>query len=168
MGEAYLRTRSEASFVALYHAHAPAMYALAAHLRPGAADADDVLQDAWVRAVHRLGDYRAESALRTWLCGFVVNCCRERSRSREWEPLVELPGPSPDRAAAIDVHTAIGELPPGYRAVLVLHDVQGHSHAEIAAMLGIDEGTSKSQLSRARRWMRARLAPGGHAEGRGR
>ena len=153
----YLRTRSEAAFTALYDAHAPAMFALASHLLLSRRDAEDVLQDAWMRAIRRLETFRGDSALRTWLCGFVVNCCRERSRAREWEPLPERPSPPGDDAAALDLHAALAELPAGYRAVLVLHDVRGYTHVEIATLLGIDEGTSKSQLSRARRWMRQRL-----------
>jgi RNA polymerase sigma-70 factor (ECF subfamily) len=162
---AYLRARSEGSFRILYEAHAPAMYALASHLLLSPRDAEDVLQDAWMRAVRRLDAFRWDSTLRTWLCGFVVNCCRERSRVRDWEPLPEIASHPADRAAALDLRSAMAELPAGYRAVLVLHDVYGHTHAEIAALLDIDEGTSKSQLSRARRWMRGRLGTGSIATG---
>jgi RNA polymerase sigma-70 factor (ECF subfamily) len=159
---AFLRDRSEEAFAALYARHAPIVYGLALRLA-GASAADDVAQDAWMRAVARLADFRGQSALRTWLCGFVVNCCRERWRAAGRDLAVE-PEPvvRPDPADALDVDAALARLPDGYRAALVLHDVYGHTHAEIAAMLGIEEGTSKSQLSRGRRAMRALM------EGKGR
>jgi RNA polymerase sigma-70 factor (ECF subfamily) len=162
---AFTRDRSDRIFLALYDRHAPAMYALACRLM-GARDADaaDALQDAWTRALTRLDQFRAESSLRTWLCGFVVNCCRERFRG----PLFELHDESSVSSVrsselrvleTIDVERALRSLPDGYRAVVVLHDVEGYTHREIALALGIDEGTSKSQLSRGREALRRRLDP---------
>jgi RNA polymerase sigma-70 factor, ECF subfamily len=164
--EGFLRGRSERSFLELYDRHAAAMYALALRLMGGRdADAADALQEAWTRALPRLTRFRGESALRTWLCGFVVNCCRERFR----EPLFELidddasvfsmSGDDLRVVGAIDLERALASLAPGYRAVLVLHDVEGYTHREIAVALGIDEGTSKSQLSRGREALRRRLDP---------
>ena len=157
--DAFVRHGSEDAFTELYARHAPRMYGLARRLLGGAVDeADDVLQTAWMRAARRLTSFRGESTLSTWLCGFVVNCCRERSPGRLMS--MELP---PERGGAaplddpIDIHRALAGLPDGYRAVLVLHDVEGYTHAEIGRMLGIEPGTSKSQLSRARGAMRARL-----------
>jgi RNA polymerase sigma-70 factor (ECF subfamily) len=157
---AFVRERSERAFDLLYERHAPRMYGLARRLLgPLAADADDVLQTAWIRAATRLATFRWESALSTWLCGFVVNCCRE------WAPRVlqsideqHLAAVDRDADGPLDVERALASLPGGYRAVLLLHDVEGWTHAEIGAHLQIDPGTSKSQLSRARRAMRARLA----------
>src|SRR5688572_19769197 len=86
--EGFLRDRSDRSFLALYDRHAPAMYALAYRLMGGHdADAADALQEAWTRALPRLPQFRGESALRTWLCGFVVNCCRERFRGPLFEAI---------------------------------------------------------------------------------
>jgi RNA polymerase sigma-70 factor, ECF subfamily len=155
--QAYLRTRSEDSFAALYRAHAPAMFALATHLLLPASDADDVLQEAWVRAIRAIDRFRGDSSLRTWLCGFVVNCCRERLRVPRWDEVPDLPVETTDRVSVLDVRSALGMLPPGYRAVLILHDVYGYTHREIAEALNVEEGTSKSQLFHARRSMRARL-----------
>jgi RNA polymerase sigma-70 factor (ECF subfamily) len=158
--EAFVRKRSERSFLALYDRHAPAMYAMAYRLMGGReADAADALQEAWTRALARLTHFRGDSALRTWLCGFVVNCCRERFRAPLFEPIADLDigqrTPSSDHA--IDLARALASLPAGYRAILVLHDVEGYTHREIATLLGIDEGTSKSQLSRGREALRRRL-----------
>ncbi len=158
--------RSEAAFDALYERHAPRMYGLARRLLGRAAgDADDVLQTAWMRAAPRLASFRGDSSLSTWLCGFIVNCCRERGPGR----LLSLDVPAVTEAAfdePIDIHRALAALPDGYRAVLLLHDVEGYTHLEIGALLGIEAGTSKSQLSRARRAMREQLSGGGNDDGR--
>ena len=161
--EAFVRDGSERSFLALYDRHAAAMYALACRLMGGRdADAADALQEAWTRALPRLATFRGESALRTWLCGFVVNCCRERFRGPLFDEILDSAvrqQPPSVSDETIDVERALASLAPGYRAVLVLHDVEGYTHREIAVTLGIDEGTSKSQLSRGRAALRHRLDP---------
>lgn len=159
--DAFLRTRSEEAFDALYARHAPRMYGLARRLLGRAADdADDVLQTAWLRAATRLETFRGDSALSTWLCGFIVNCCRERfgERGRAAASSAE-PAHTPSFDHPIDIHRALADLAEGYRTVLLLHDVEGYTHEQIAWLLEIDPGTSKSQLSRARRAMRERLEP---------
>ena len=157
--EAFARDRSEEVFLHLYDRHAPAMYALACRLMGGDADAADVLQDAWLRAVTRLSRFRRESSLRTWLCGFVVNCCRERFRTPLFEPIGDDPVAPRAVEGTLDLERALRSLSDGYRAIVVLHDIEGYTHREIAAALGIEEGTSKSQLSRGREALRRRLDP---------
>lgn len=159
--EAFVRDGSEEAFGALYDRHAPRMYGLARRLLgTQAGEADDVLQVAWMRAARRLRLFRGESSLSTWLCGFVVNCCRERSPGRLLSFDAAPPSPPSDAQwdDPIDVHRALASLADGYRTVLVLHDIEGYTHEEIGALLGIAPGTSKSQLSRARSAMRARLS----------
>ena len=154
---AFAHDRSDRHFLALYDRHAPAMYALACRLMGGRdADAADALQDAWTRALTRLDRFRGESSLRTWLCGFVVNCCRERFREPLFEA-IEDQHAIHHAESPLDLERALAALPAGYRAVIVLHDVEGYTHREIASALGIDEGTSKSQLSRGREALRRRL-----------
>lgn len=162
--DAFVRDRSEGSFLALYDRHAAAMYALAYRLMGAReADAADVLQEAWLRAIPRLPDFRRESSLRTWLCGFIVNCCRERFRGPIFEELgddASVPSVSSDGLRVldrIDLERALASLPPGARTVVILHDIQGLTHDEIGGALGIDPGTSKSQLSRGRAALRRRL-----------
>jgi RNA polymerase sigma-70 factor (ECF subfamily) len=142
------------------------MYALAYRLTGGRdADAADALQDAWTRVLPRLPQFRGASTLRTWLCGFIVNCCRERFREPLFEPVADdasvpaVKGSDLRVLGAIDLERALALLPPGARTILILHDVEGYTHREIAAALDIDEGTSKSQLSRGREAMRRRLEP---------
>jgi RNA polymerase sigma-70 factor, ECF subfamily len=161
LADRVVRQRDEAAFRQLYARHTPALYATALRLTGGAADAADAVHDAWIRAVEHLGRFRWRSSLRTWLVGIVVNVVREarRTRSRE-EPYDDdalAPGVSRDVHAAIDLDAAVARLAPRYREVFVLHDIEGFTHDEIAHMLGVDAGTSKSQLTRARRHLRGML-----------
>lgn len=154
---ALLQQRDEAAFRVLYARHTPTLYALALRLLGERRhDADDVLQETWIRSVVALPRFAWQSSLRTWLCSIVVNCCREVWRNARDELVIEETHAveSLDIAGHIDVTTALSRLPTGYRAVLVLHDIMGYTHEEIAERLGIETGTSKSQLSRARRAMR--------------
>jgi RNA polymerase sigma-70 factor (ECF subfamily) len=162
----FLRRRDESSFRALYREHNPALYRLARRLLAGPeADAEEAVQEAWIVAVRRLSAFRWESSLRTWLSGIVFNACREirRAAARAGpEPSPgrsELPGAGQAKEGPLDLETAVAALPEGYREVLLLHDVEGFTHQEIARILGIEEGTSKSQLSRARKTIRDRLTP---------
>lgn len=159
----FLRTRDESSFRALYRRHTPALYAFSLRLlEHRAVDAEDAVQDMWIRAIERLGGFRWESSLRTWLAGIAVNCCRERSRTGwRWVQPDDLVLDRPDDEAPLDLTMAVDRsmatLPAGCRAVFVLHDVEGYTHEEIGVILGIAPGTSKSQLFHARRRLRALL-----------
>ena len=160
----FLSHRDEAAFRELYRRHTPALYALALRLLGGrAAEAQDAVQDTWVRACRGLADFRWASSLRTWLCGIVVNRGREALRERAPAPPDRLemipPAHGLARVDRLDLERAISQLPPGYRQVLVLRDVEGYTHEEIGRFLGIDPGTSKSQLFHARRAMRGLLRP---------
>jgi RNA polymerase sigma factor (sigma-70 family) len=168
---AVVEERDEHAFRALYRRHTPRLHRFALRLAAGdPADAEDVVHETWVRAVLGLPTFAWRSALPTWLAGIAVNCIRER-----WRPdpaaLADVPEPAtddrqltglPDR---LDLERAIARLPAGGRAVLVLHDLEGYTHEEIAAALGIEAGTSKSQLSRARQSLRRLLGRQPH-EGR--
>lgn len=120
------------------------------------------MQDTWLRATARLHEFRGEASLRTWLAGFTINCCRERWRRREAAsgPPDQAVAPAPER---VDLERAIASLADGYREVLVLHDLEGYTHEEIAERLGVVPGTSKSQLSKARAALRSALALGPRA-----
>jgi len=171
LAEAYLAARDETAFRALYRRHAPALWRMALRLARGSEDeARELAQETWVRAARGLGSFRWESRFGTWLTSIAIHCDRERRRRDGRETLVEdvdavgataetlpaTPDP-PARVEPIDLARAIDDLPDGYRAVLVLHDVEGYTHAEIGRLLGVEPGTSKSQLHRARARVRARL-----------
>ena len=161
--DAVARTGDERAFGALYDRHTPYLYRFALRLcghEPSAAE--DLVHDAWVAAAERFDRYQGRAALRSWLAGFVLNGARRALRV-EWrsEPAVDEPGcqdealvHAPDR---LDLERAIAALPAGARLVFVLHDVEGWTHEAIAERLGIEAGTSKSQLSRARALVRRRL-----------
>ena len=130
--------------------------------------ARDFTQDAFVRAFEKIGDFRGDASLATWLHAIAVNVILnglkkvKRIRSRE-EGMDELPDvPVVQREAEPDLkrrlHVAIDALPDGYRMVFVMHDVEGYTHEEIATALGIQPGTSKAQLFRARGKLRDALA----------
>lgn len=162
--EQFLRTRDEESFRELYRRHTPALFALSLRLlahRTG--EAEDVVQEMWIRGVERLPAFRWEASLRTWLGSIAVNCCRERLRPAwRWQQgedggLGDRPGAEPRLDLTLDVDRALDRLPDGCRTVFVLHDIEGRTHEEIGALLGIASGTSKSQLFHARRQLRALL-----------
>jgi RNA polymerase sigma-70 factor (ECF subfamily) len=153
-------TGGEDAFRTLYRAHTPALYALALRLTGNDQnEAEDLVQETWVRATRKMSTFRGDSALRTWLCGVLVNVRRERARS-SWRMVDGLdvdPAAPPRDDAAFDLERAIAGLPDGARDIFVLHDVYGYAHREIAEMLGVVEGTSKSQLARARTLLRKAL-----------
>lgn len=152
----------EESFRHLYQEVTPAVYRYVLRFLGSKDDAEDVVQETWMRAVKDLSAYRAKSSFKTWLTGIGINCCREllRKRSR-WDDLpneeVEYFEPIETPINVIDLENALDRLSSGYREILLLHDLEGYKHHEIAEMLGIKEGTSKSQLFNARRIMRKYL-----------
>jgi len=163
LGAAVLRGEEEA-FRVLYRRHTPRLRRMVARLVGGVnAEAEDAVQEAWIRAVRGLGQFRKEASFQTWISAIAIRVCHEMfRRQKRWEFVgSELP----DTAAAprvmeherIDLEAAMARLSEGYRAVLVLHDVEGFTHEEIGRQLGIAEGTSKSALSRARAAVRAYL-----------
>jgi RNA polymerase sigma-70 factor (ECF subfamily) len=161
----FVRQGDEAAFRVLFRRHSPRLYAIALRMLAGrVADAEDAVQDAWLRAASGLRRFEWRSALSTWLSGIVINCARERLRAR---PLVQasdadlaaLPAAPRPQVPALDLERGLAALPDGYREVLVLHDLYGYTHLEIADLLDIVVGTSKSQLFHARRALRARLSP---------
>ncbi|MDF2775712.1 MAG: polymerase sigma factor, sigma-70 family, partial [Geminicoccaceae bacterium] len=169
------------AFEALYRRHTDMLYATAVRITGDRDAAADVVHDAWVRVVETGARFEHRSAFRTWVTGILLNVIRERardaSRTRGWSDAdarvaddSSLGAPSEtgdafglDVAAVdpIDLDAAIAALPNGFRKVLVLHDVEGFTHDEIAELLHIMPGTSKSQLVRARQRVRQLL--GEHA-----
>jgi RNA polymerase sigma-70 factor (ECF subfamily) len=157
----------EDAFGDLYRAHAGRVYALCLRLEADADRAEELTQDVFVHAWERLATFRGESAFGTWLHRLAVNVVLTSRRSAwrrtrrvitandpaAFERAAEHPGPG----LRLDLDQAIAALPPGARAIFVLHDVEGYQHGEIAAFMGVAEGTSKTQLFRARRLLRKAL-----------
>lgn len=151
----------------LYRRHLDRVHALCLRMTADERTAEELTQDVWVRVWRTLDGFRGEAAFSTWLHRVTVNLIRdrgrERARRRDRERLTgdpagesggRAPRPTEDRLA---LEAAIRELPRRARQVFVLHDVEGYRHAEVARMLEMAEGTSKSHLHRARRLLRERL-----------
>ena len=151
----------------LYDRHVDRVYRLAFRITGDDALAQDVTQDTFIRAFERIDSFRGASALGTWLYAIAnsvaLNAVRKVKRVRSRESTLDdgLQIGAPDRRGEPDLRDrlrdAIDGLPEKYRNVFVLHDVEGFKHQEIAEMLGIELGTSKAQLSRARAKLRAAL-----------
>ena len=161
------------AFEALYRRHAARVHGVVARLVGfDRGRAEDLVQEAFVRAWQALPGYRFESAFGTWLHRLAVNTALMELRSRRSRPqadgdeeALERLG-APDSAGhatalSLDLERAVATLPPRARAVLVLYDVEGWKHEEIADALGMAVGSSKAQLHRARGLLRTRL--GEHA-----
>lgn len=176
------RQGDAAAFEEVYRAHAGRLYSLLVRMVGSAEEAEDLLQDVFLTAHRKLGSFRGESALGTWLYRLAVNHCLDFLRGRrakmarataslDDEDAAEPAAPATRLAAAIsriDLDRAIAQLPDGCRTAFVLHDVEGFEHHEIGDLLGISEGTSKSQVHKARMKLRSILngAAVQHAAGR--
>jgi RNA polymerase sigma-70 factor (ECF subfamily) len=153
------------AFERLYRAHVARVHSLVRRMVGGEADADELVQDVFVRAWQRLSTFRGEAAFGTWLhrlaVNLVLNAQKSVARGRRFfddEALVDVtPGRRETPEAAMDLENALKTLPPGARQIFVLHDVEGYRHEEIGALLGVATGTSKAQLHRARMLMRRHL-----------
>ena len=157
---------------ALYHQYKRRVYGLVTRIA-GTQDADEVAQEVFVRIFRGLKNFRGDSALGTWIYRLAVNAAlthvtrRSRHGHAGEEVLADLPAQTitpRDLRVAARLEQALAELPAGYRAILVLHDVEGLSHEECASIVGCRVGTSKSQLHKARARMRELLGPGLAAE----
>jgi RNA polymerase sigma-70 factor (ECF subfamily) len=160
--------RDAAAERALYDAHVDRVYRLAYRLAGDDDLARDITQDTFIRAFDRIATFRRQSSLATWLhtIGVSVALNRMQTVKRRYAreaPLDGIAEPSvATRLAEPDLKqrlaSSIDALSPGYRAVFVLHDVEGFTHEEIGEALGIETGTSKAQLFRARAKLRVALA----------
>lgn len=163
--ERVVRGGDERAFRELYRRHTPRIYALVIRILGNETDADDVIQETWLRAINSAPRFRWEASLSSWLSAIALNCARGlHRRERRW-PTTEVSPDTPARGrwdstdASIDLERAMERVPPGYRAVLTLYEIEGRPHEEIAERLGIAVGTSKSQLHHARRFLRGLLDP---------
>jgi len=159
------------AFEALYDLHKRRVYSLCLRMTANAAEAEDLTQEAFLQLFRKIGTFRGESAFSTWLHRMAVNVVLMRLRKKNL-PVVPLDDPleteeesskkepgAPDQklAGSVDrmqIQRAVDALPPGYRTIFVLHDVEGYEHNEIADLVGCSIGNSKSQLHKARMKLR--------------
>jgi RNA polymerase sigma-70 factor (ECF subfamily) len=162
------------AFGKLYRDHAGRVFALCVRMSGDRVRAQELMQDVFVRAWERLGSFRGDASFGSWLHRLAVNVVLTTARTdRRREARVALVedlavtetragGSSAvmtaDPGTAIDLEQAIAALPPGARSAFVLHDVEGFSHAEIAELTGLAEGTIRAQLHRARKLLMEALS----------
>jgi RNA polymerase sigma-70 factor (ECF subfamily) len=164
----------EQAFAALYDAHKRRVYSLCLRMTGNTAEAEDLTQEAFLQLFRKISTFRGESAFSTWLHRLAVNVVLMHLRKKglqqisldetdtsQDEPVKRDYGSDDRRLTGsvdrIGLQKAIADLPPGYRAVFVLHDVEGYEHNEIAEIMKCSVGNSKSQLHKARMKLRERL-----------
>jgi RNA polymerase sigma-70 factor, ECF subfamily len=165
-----------AAFERIYRSHSRRVYALCLRMAGNSTDADDLTQDIFLQLFRKIGTFRGESAFSTWLYRMSVNIVLMRFRKKPHEetsldtitnpdeesgrPPEEFGGPDLRLNGVIDrvaLQTAINALAPGYRAMFILHDIQGYKHEEIARIFRCTPGNSKSQTHKARMQLRELL-----------
>jgi RNA polymerase sigma-70 factor (ECF subfamily) len=162
------------AFEFLYNLHKRRVYSLCLRMTTNTAEAEDLTQEAFLQLFRKIGTFRGESAFSTWLHRMAVNVVLMRLRKKglpivpledtieteEETPKKELGAEDISLAGSIDrlqLQRSIDALPPGYRSIFVLHDIEGYEHNEIADMVGCSIGNSKSQLHKARMKLRELL-----------
>ncbi len=157
------RTGAELSFEHLYETYRGRVFSTAYRMLSNRADAEDVTQDVFVKVFKKLKSFRGDSAVSTWIYRIAINACLDFRRRRKLRQTVSLDdglevGSTPLSVTRL-IEGALPKMAEGYRHVFVLHDIQGLKHQEIGKILGITDGASKSQLHRARAFLRRELAP---------
>ena len=159
------------AFDEIYRTHSGKLFSLVLRMVGHPSDAEDLLQEVFLTAHRKLEGFRGDSALGTWLYRLAMNQCLDHLRSRraktglltdalDDEPALEdvsSRGIAEQAVAKVDLERALAQLPDGCRAAFLLYDVEGLDHREVADALGIAEGTSKSQVHKARLRLRALL-----------
>ncbi len=159
------------SFEQLYERHNRRVYSLCLRMTGNVQEAEDLAQEVFIQLFRKIGSFRGESAFTTWLHRLTVNQVLMHFRKRNVKleqttddgetPIQIVKGTeNPNRMPVVDriaLDKAIAQLPPGYRTVFTLHDIEGHEHEEISRLLGCSVGTSKSQLHKARMKLRGLL-----------
>ena len=165
-------------FEDLYITYRSRVWALCLRMTGNPDDAEDLTQETFIRMFQKLSTFRGESAFCTWLRHIAINVVLQRFQKASWRhetPMEEVTSSDPISGCshkvefgkadarlleAIDrirLQQAINKLPPGFRSVLILHDIEGYEHVEISELMGCSVGTSKSQLHKARLKMRELL-----------
>ena len=156
-------------FEVLYKSHSRRVYSLCLRMTGSASEAEELTQESFIKLFRKIHTFRGESSFSTWLYRLTVNIVLMRLRRKrhpeisldatteateeDSRPFLELGGPDLRLGSMLDnvnLSKAIGHLPPGYKEIFILHDLEGYEHHEIAEILGCSVGNSKSQLSKAR------------------
>jgi RNA polymerase sigma-70 factor (ECF subfamily) len=144
---------------ALYQRYAPKMYGVCLRYAGNATEAEDILQEGFIKVFNKMGSYRGDGSFEGWIRRIFVNTAIEHFRKKTYlQPITEMEENSVegkylsvlDNLAEKDIIQLVQQLSPGYRAVFNMYVIEGYTHKQIAEAMGISEGTSKSQLSRAK------------------
>ena len=162
--EPIIENGDERAFRELYRKYTPRLFGFIYRILGRTdAEAEDVVQETWIRACENMDQFKWNSLFSTWLHGIGLHVARDHIRKKQRkrrlnpEQYYNTSGNKLFHEGVLDIETAVSRLPDGYRLVFVLHDIEGLKHHEIAEKLGITVGTSKSQLFNARKILRAKL-----------
>jgi RNA polymerase sigma-70 factor (ECF subfamily) len=147
------------AFEVLYHQHGARLKSVAYHIVRNRQDAEDAVQETFLKAHRSIKGFEGRSSLATWLCRIVVNICYDiaRKRRREAELSIEPDGRQSSPSLRMALDDAIRRINPKMRMVFLLFEVEGFQHSEISSILDIAEGTSKAWLFEARKELRRLL-----------
>jgi len=144
---------------ALYQRYAPKMYGVCLRYAGNAEEAEDILQEGFIKVYNKMSSYRGDGSFEGWIRRIFVNTAIEHFRKKIYlQPITEMEENSVegkylsvlDNLAEKDIIQLVQQLSPGYRTVFNMYVIEGYTHKQIAEAMGISEGTSKSQLSRAK------------------
>jgi len=162
-----------AAFEALYESHGARMKSLALNVLGNRSDAEDAVQETFLRAYKNRQSFRSDAALWTWVYRILLNACHDIGRGRVArrdsqmvgaDVAVDVPTPAGDNPMRLTLQRAVDGLAPIYRDVFLLCEVEGYTHREVAGILEIPEGTSKGRLFEARRQLKRTLTGRGLVE----
>jgi len=151
------------AFEQLYRTHGARLKSMAYHLVGNRQDAEDAVQETFVKACRAIHGFQGHSGVGTWLCRILINACYDvnRRRRREADPeehdLADRPAPNRQLALKVALESALSRIQPKHRMVFLMFEVEGLRHSEIAAILEVPEGTSKAWLFEAKKELKRLL-----------
>jgi len=157
------RRHETGAFEQLYRAHGARLKSIAAHITGNRQDAEDAVQETFLKLYRSIGGFEGHSGIGTWLCRIVINVCYDLARKRQRETALpeaanETPAPAANVGLRVALADALGRINPRHRMVFVLFEVEGLKHSEIASILEVPEGTSKAWLFEAKKELKRLLA----------
>jgi RNA polymerase sigma-70 factor (ECF subfamily) len=173
-----IRAGDVPAFERLYELHGARMKSVAANLLGNAADAEDAVQETFLKVYRGAAAFRGTARISTWLYRVLVNACYDMMRRKRRRPVEvagepapgttepEFPAPASDHPLRLSLEASVKELEPRRRSAFVLYAVEGFTHREIGEILGVPEGTSKALLFEARRDLQRRLSTAPRREAR--
>jgi RNA polymerase sigma-70 factor, ECF subfamily len=154
------RRREIPAFEQLYQTHGPRLKSVAFHIAGNRQDAEDAVQETFLKLYRSIGSFQGQSSIGTWLCRIVINVCYDLARKRQREtgpPEGDRAGPPTQVGLKVALDDAMRRINPRHRMVFLLFEVEGMRHSEIASILDIPEGTSKAWLFEAKKELKRLL-----------